>query len=159
MGTTGSSKSVNLILPQLVSRVRAYTSVPLAVGFGVYNRHHFEVVAGAGADGVVVGSRVVDVIGEAGPDLPNITKKITSSCAELTLHGQPRSSRLRKHTGVSLASQPLPTPANGNQPQLLSNNEGNSTSRTLRPVWRTIRPRGTRGLLGRAGGGAQGRTY
>ena len=127
MGTTGSSadKSVNLILPPLVSRVRAYTSVPLAVGFGVYNRHHFEVVADAGADGVVTGSRVVDVIGEAGPDLSNITKKIRSSCAELTLHGQPKSSRLRKHTGVSLASPPLPSPANGNPPQLLSNNGGN----------------------------------
>src|SRR5260221_1423832 len=124
MGTTGSSKSVTILLRHVVVRGRSYTSVPLAVGFGVYNRHHFEVVADAGADGVVVGSRLVNVIGEAGPDLPNITKKITRFCAELTLHGQPKSSRLQKHTGGSLASPPLPIPANGSPPQSLSNNEG-----------------------------------
>ena len=76
MGTTGSSarKSMNTSLPELVSHVRAYTCVPFAVGFGVYNCQHFEVVADAGADAVVVGSRIMTVIGDAGSDISNITK-------------------------------------------------------------------------------------
>ena len=90
MGTTGSTAEgkMNNTLPSLVSRVRQYSSVPLAVGFGVYTRAHFETVAEAGADAVVVGSRVVSVIREAGPDIPNIAKSITEFCAELTLKGK-----------------------------------------------------------------------
>ena len=64
MGTTGSSShvSINSQLPEIIGRVREYTDIPLAVGFGVATREHFETAQNAGADGVVIGSRIVTVI-------------------------------------------------------------------------------------------------
>ena len=67
MGTTGSSDKVamNAALPEIIGSVRKYATVPIAVGFGVANRRHFETVANAGADGVVIGSKLVSVIKNA----------------------------------------------------------------------------------------------
>ncbi|KZT71419.1 tryptophan synthase [Daedalea quercina L-15889] len=89
MGTTGSSVSgtMNSALPDLIARVREYTDVPLAVGFGVATRQHFDLVADAGADGVVVGSRVVSVIKTAPKG--EIAKTVEMYCREISLKGQP----------------------------------------------------------------------
>ncbi|RUO95776.1 tryptophan synthase alpha chain-domain-containing protein [Jimgerdemannia flammicorona] len=65
MGVTGSSDTVNSELPQLVARIREHTSLPLAVGFGVSTREHFKTVA-KHANGVVIGSRIVTVLKQAG---------------------------------------------------------------------------------------------
>ncbi len=67
MATTGSNKDVpmNAGLPELISRIRAFTPVPLAVGFGIATRTHYEAVAASGADGVVVGSKIISVIRDA----------------------------------------------------------------------------------------------
>ncbi|KAI9448911.1 bifunctional tryptophan synthase TRP1 [Lactarius psammicola] len=67
MGTTGSSDKValNSALPDIIARIKEYTSAPLAVGFGVSTREHFNVIVDAGAEGVVVGSRLVSVIKQA----------------------------------------------------------------------------------------------
>jgi tryptophan synthase alpha chain len=48
----------------LVARVRALTSMPVAVGFGISRPEHVRDVC-AYADAAVVGSAIVDVIGEA----------------------------------------------------------------------------------------------
>ncbi|KAG2077919.1 tryptophan synthase [Suillus decipiens] len=89
MGTTGSSVlgKINAALPDIIARIREYTSIPLAVGFGVATRAHFDVVADAGADGVVVGSRLVSIIKEAPFDL--IPQIVESYCLEISLKGQP----------------------------------------------------------------------
>ena len=65
MGITGSGETINTKLPGLINRVRKYTNLPLAVGFGVSNRDHFKLV-GLHADGVVIGSKIVDVLKHAG---------------------------------------------------------------------------------------------
>lgn len=89
MGTTGSTTGgkVNIELPDIIARIRQYTSVPLAVGFGVATRDHFDTVALSGADGVVIGSRLAEVIktapaGEIGP-------RVEAYCREISLKGQP----------------------------------------------------------------------
>ncbi|PIL24494.1 hypothetical protein GSI_14249 [Ganoderma sinense ZZ0214-1] len=89
MGTTGSSVTgtMNSALPDLIARVRDFTDVPLAVGFGVATRAHFDLVADAGADGVVIGSRLIAVIKSA-PE-GQVPKKVEEYCAEITLKGQP----------------------------------------------------------------------
>ncbi|KAJ7085824.1 bifunctional tryptophan synthase TRP1 [Mycena belliarum] len=89
MGTTGSSDKVgmNAALPDIISRVRQYTAVPLAVGFGVANRAHFNTVADAGADAVVIGSRVVSIIQSAPPG--QIAQTVEAYCREITQKGQP----------------------------------------------------------------------
>ncbi|CAJ0875949.1 9416_t:CDS:2, partial [Entrophospora sp. SA101] len=64
MGITGTGKTINAQLPDLVNRVRKYTDLPLAVGFGVSTRDHFKLV-GSHADGVVIGSKIVNVLKNA----------------------------------------------------------------------------------------------
>ena len=89
MGTTGSSVTgtMNSALPDLISRVRNYTDVPLAVGFGVATRAHFDLVADAGADGVVIGSRIVAII--QGAPAGQVAQKVEEYCREISLKGQP----------------------------------------------------------------------
>ena len=89
MGTTGSSVTgtMNKALPDLIARVRDFTDAPLAVGFGVATRAHFDFVADAGADGVVIGSRLTAIIKSA-PE-GQVPKKVEEYCAEISLKGQP----------------------------------------------------------------------
>jgi tryptophan synthase alpha chain len=62
-GTTGARADVSPALAGLVQRTRALTSVPLYAGFGISEPAHAAAVAEL-ADGVVVGSRAVQVAGE-----------------------------------------------------------------------------------------------
>jgi tryptophan synthase alpha chain len=64
-GTTGARGEVSPALPGLVERTRALTDIPLYAGFGISTPEQATVVAGL-ADGVVVGSRAVQVA-EEGP--------------------------------------------------------------------------------------------
>ena len=66
-GTTGERAELPPELPQLVERVRAATSVPVAVGFGISTAEQAGAV-GELADGVIVGSRVVRAAGEGGAE-------------------------------------------------------------------------------------------
>src|SRR5438876_11268449 len=65
-GTTGARDDVSPALAGLVERTRAVTDVPLYAGFGISTPAHAAAVAEL-ADGVVVGSRAVQVAVE-GPD-------------------------------------------------------------------------------------------
>ena len=83
MGTTGSSVhvSINNLLPEIIGRIRDYTDIPLAVGFGVATREHFEAVQNAGADGVVIGSRIVNVIKDSSPN--DVLKNVEGFCQSI----------------------------------------------------------------------------
>ncbi|RKP13865.1 tryptophan synthase [Piptocephalis cylindrospora] len=62
MGVTGVSKDgVNKALPDLLTRIRQYTPIPLGVGFGVATREDYTKVANL-ADGVIIGSQIIHVI-------------------------------------------------------------------------------------------------
>ncbi|KAI9013606.1 tryptophan synthase beta subunit-like PLP-dependent enzyme [Hyaloraphidium curvatum] len=60
LGVTGARDKVSEELPALLRRIRAQTDLPLAVGFGVTTREHFQVV-GKEAEGVVIGSQIIKV--------------------------------------------------------------------------------------------------
>ena len=64
-GTTGERSALPPELPAMVSRVRAATPLPVAVGFGISTSEHASAVADL-ADGVIVGSRVVRASEEEG---------------------------------------------------------------------------------------------
>jgi tryptophan synthase alpha chain len=66
-GTTGARGEVSEQLAGLVERARGVTDVPLLAGFGISTPEH---AAGAAAlaDGIVVGSRAVEVAHEEGPE-------------------------------------------------------------------------------------------
>jgi len=91
MGVTGSNSGTAMSsgLPELISRIRSFTPVPLAVGFGVDNRTHFDFVTSAGADGVVIGSRVIKVILE-GSKIGKAPEALEAFCREISLKGQER---------------------------------------------------------------------
>jgi tryptophan synthase alpha chain len=65
LGVTGASTALAQDLPQSIARVRQATRVPVAVGFGISTPAQARAVAGL-ADGVVVGSALVDVLGRQG---------------------------------------------------------------------------------------------
>jgi tryptophan synthase alpha chain len=59
-GTTGARQEVSPALAGLVERARAAADVPLYAGFGISTPQHAQAAAQL-ADGVVVGSRAVEV--------------------------------------------------------------------------------------------------
>lgn len=64
-GTTGErSGGLAAGLAAIVSRAAACTDVPVAVGFGISTPDQAAAAAAAGADGVIVGSRLVRAAGE-----------------------------------------------------------------------------------------------
>jgi tryptophan synthase alpha chain len=65
-GITGERDSLAPAIEATVGRVRAASTVPVAVGFGISTPDQAAAV-GELADGVVIGSRVVRAAGEAGP--------------------------------------------------------------------------------------------
>jgi tryptophan synthase alpha chain len=64
-GTTGARESVSSQLEDLVERARAVTDVSLLAGFGISTPEQAAAAASL-ADGVVVGSRAVQIADEAG---------------------------------------------------------------------------------------------
>ena len=65
-GITGERAELPPRLAETVEGVRAATSVPVAVGFGISTGAQAAAVAEL-ADGVIVGSRIVRAVGEGGP--------------------------------------------------------------------------------------------
>jgi tryptophan synthase alpha chain len=64
-GTTGEREQVAGDLGAVIARTAAHTDVPIAVGFGISGPEQAAAAARAGADGVIVGSRLVRVAGES----------------------------------------------------------------------------------------------
>lgn len=62
LGVTGVRDRVSSGALDLLKRVRKHTEVPLALGFGISTPAHAKTCAEAGADGVIVGSAIVDII-------------------------------------------------------------------------------------------------
>ena len=65
-GVTGARDSVSANVPDLIARVRAYTNVPLVLGFGISRPEHVASVASI-VDGVAIGSAMVNIMGETAP--------------------------------------------------------------------------------------------
>lgn len=66
-GTTGARDTMSSQLESLVARARAVTDVPLYAGFGISTPEQAAAVA-ALADGIVVGSRPIQVADESGAE-------------------------------------------------------------------------------------------
>ena len=64
-GTTGERTALAGSLEALIARAAAHTEVPVAVGFGISTPEQAAEAAAAGAQGVIVGSRLVRAAGEA----------------------------------------------------------------------------------------------
>jgi tryptophan synthase alpha chain len=70
-GITGTRAQLASDAEQLVRRLRKFTQLPIAVGFGISNPEHFAAV-GEFADAAAIGSALVATIEQAGPkDAPS----------------------------------------------------------------------------------------
>src|SRR6266566_9951758 len=82
-GVTGMQSQVASNLASQVAKIRAHTTLPIAIGFGVSNPQQAKLVA-QNADAVVVGSAVVNQIAENGKskDLVKRVGKFVKSLAD-----------------------------------------------------------------------------
>jgi tryptophan synthase alpha chain len=65
VGTTGERATLSGDVSAVVTRAKASTDVPVALGFGISTAAHARQAADAGADGVIVGTRLVRAAGES----------------------------------------------------------------------------------------------
>ena len=62
LGVTGSREKLSGTVEELVGKIKKLTNVPVCVGFGISKAEHAASVASAGADGVIIGSKIVSLI-------------------------------------------------------------------------------------------------
>ena len=78
LGVTGVTQSVLAEkIQETISRARKYSKLPLIVGFGINTAEQVKAAVQAGADGVIVGSRIVKEV----PNLRNVADVCSSLAA------------------------------------------------------------------------------
>ncbi|KAI9690853.1 MAG: tryptophan synthetase [Bathelium mastoideum] len=98
MGVTGATGTLNTALPDLLERVHSYSgNVPAAVGFGVSTREHFLSV-GQIAEGVVIGSQIINVLSEAGSGQG--AKAVEEYCSSITGRKGTSNGDLTREVGI-----------------------------------------------------------
>ncbi|KZY91500.1 MULTISPECIES: tryptophan synthase subunit alpha [unclassified Erythrobacter] len=80
-GITGMQQAAIESIEANVSRIKRSTDIPVAVGFGVRTPEQASEIARV-ADGVVVGSALVELVAEHGDDAPAKLRTLASSLAE-----------------------------------------------------------------------------
>jgi len=83
LGVTGSREDLSDTVAGLVGKLKSLTSVPVCVGFGISKPEHAAAVARAGADGVIIGSRVVRLIESNLSDREGMLAQISAFLAEV----------------------------------------------------------------------------
>lgn len=75
-GITGKQQAEQASIEAAVARLKAVTTLPVAVGFGVRTPEQAAAIARV-ADGVVVGSALVELVAAYGKDAPGALEKLT----------------------------------------------------------------------------------
>ncbi|MBP8304516.1 MAG: tryptophan synthase subunit alpha [Phycisphaerae bacterium] len=76
LGVTGTRDQLSAGLADLIQRIQRVTPIPVCVGFGISKPEHAAAVADAGADGVIIGSKLVGLIEEHLPDKPRMLAEV-----------------------------------------------------------------------------------
>jgi len=79
-GITGKQQAAMASIEDAVARLKAATDIPVAVGFGVRTPEQAAAIAKV-ADGVVVGSALVELVAEHGENAPAALRELTSALA------------------------------------------------------------------------------
>jgi tryptophan synthase alpha chain len=85
LGATGVQKEFSSSVKDTIARLRKLTSLPLCVGFGISSFDHVAAVRQSGADGAIVGSRLVDII-----EKNSLNKKVMLDSLEKTVKAMVR---------------------------------------------------------------------
>jgi len=80
-GITGKQQAALGSIEDAVARLKAATDLPIAVGFGVRTPEQAQAIAKV-ADGVVVGSALVDVVAKYGANAPGPVREATRALAD-----------------------------------------------------------------------------
>ena len=80
-GITGMQQAAQTSIEDAVAKLKAATTLPVAVGFGVRTPEQAAAIAKV-ADGVVVGSAIIDVIAEYGADAPRHVEAYVRTLAD-----------------------------------------------------------------------------
>ncbi|MHC4842503.1 MAG: tryptophan synthase subunit alpha, partial [Planctomycetota bacterium] len=78
LGVTGSREKLSEKVDGLVVKLKKLTDVPICVGFGISKPEHAVTIASAGADGIIIGSKLVGMIEENLDNKENMLKQISS---------------------------------------------------------------------------------
>jgi tryptophan synthase alpha chain len=81
-GVTGVRNEVAANVPEALARIRSSTTLPVVVGFGISSRAHVAQIA-SHADGVVVGSALVNIIRDHLQDRAKIPASLSAKSADL----------------------------------------------------------------------------
>ena len=82
-GVTGARVELSDAVGPLVKRIKKLTKVPVCVGFGISRPEHAVSVAKAGADGVIIGSRIVQFIEDNLGDKKKMVAEVASFIREV----------------------------------------------------------------------------
>ena len=80
-GITGKQQAAQGSIDEAVARLKAATSLPVAVGFGIRTPEQAAAIARV-ADGVVVGSAIVELVGEHGGEAPEMVREYVAGLAK-----------------------------------------------------------------------------
>ncbi len=80
-GITGMQQAAQTSIEEAVARLKAKATIPVAVGFGVRTPEQAAAIAKV-ADGVVVGSALVDLVAQHGANAPEPVRELTKALAD-----------------------------------------------------------------------------
>jgi len=83
LGVTGSRDRLSDSVKDLVVNLKSITDTPVCVGFGVSKAEHACAIAQAGADGVIIGSRIVKMIEDNMGDIQKAKSQIGGFISEV----------------------------------------------------------------------------
>jgi tryptophan synthase alpha chain len=83
LGVTGARDTVSDLISPLIARIKAITTVPVCVGFGISNARQARQVADAGADGVIIGSAIVKIVEQNLGNHPKMLAEVGRFIAEV----------------------------------------------------------------------------
>jgi len=81
-GITGKQQAATASIAEAVARLKAASPLPVAVGFGVRTAEQAAAIAAAGADGVVVGSALVELVAQHGKAAAGPLQTLTASLSQ-----------------------------------------------------------------------------
>lgn len=83
LGVTGSRENLSDTVESMVGKLKELTSVPVCVGFGISKPEHAAAIAQAGADGVIIGSKIVAMIENNMDDKEKMLAEIATFLTEV----------------------------------------------------------------------------
>jgi tryptophan synthase alpha chain len=83
LGTTGQRAGLSDLVKPLIERLKSLTEKPICVGFGISTAEHARVIEQAGADGVIIGSRIIKFIEDNLNDTDTMNAQISNFIREV----------------------------------------------------------------------------